>query len=275
MRNYIWGIAIASLLSFMSLDLVAQPTTLFHYHQYLQDVFQSELVYPQEKNEFQFTFLPQFHKSSDVNSISIPFNVEFGLTNSWQIALGLNSFSKIIPNSRESEKDIGNFQIGSKYSFMNLGNTNFHAAVGFELGIPFRSSNKDSGNGFISSEPFISLAVDLPQLYQIHLFTMTSLEFFSHKNIGNGEIKSTEFNLNGGFLIPYKFIVLTNEFSINTNKLSGGNEIELSYTPGIILSLPGSWEAGFGIPIGLNQQTDPYWIMAMITFEFNMFDKND
>ncbi len=273
--KYIFGVIIASVLFLMSPDIGAQQANSLRYHQYLQDVFQSELVYPQEKNEFQFTLLPQFQESEDFNSFNIPFNAEFGLTDSWQIALSLNSFSRIVPHSEDSFRGVGNFQIGSKYSFMNIANTNFHAAVGFELGIPFRNQNTDSGYGLISYEPFMSLAIDFPRLHQIHLFVMTGLEFFNKKNKVNEELNPTEFNLNGGFLFPYKFIVLITELSCNTNKLSGGDEVELYYTPGIILNLLGAWEAGLGIPIGLNQQSDSFGIMAMFTFEFSISGKDD
>lgn len=274
-KIYIFELIAAFVLLFMSPDIRAQQTNSSSYHQYLQDVFQSELVYPQEKNEFQITLLPQYQTSSDFNSFNIPFNTEFGLTDSWQVALGLNSFRKIVPHSGSSVSGIGDLQIGSKYSFMNIRNSNFHAAVGFELSIPFRSDDNDDDNRFISYEPYISFAVDFPKLNQIHLFAMTSMEFFGQKNKVDEDMEPTEFNLNGGFLFPYKFIVLTTEFSCNTNKLSGGDEIELYYTPGLILNLPGTWETGLGVPIGLNQQSDSFGIIAMFTFEFSILDKND
>ena len=275
LRNYIPGVLIAITILLMSPDVGAQQTTSVHYHQYLQDVFKSELVYPQEKNEFQFTLLPQFQKSDDFNSILMPFNAEFGITDSWQLAVGLNSFRKSFPHSGPSVNGTGELQIGSKYSFMNIGNTNFHAAFGFELSIPFKNDNNDAGSGFISYEPYVSLAIDFPGLHQLNLFVMTSLEFFDRRNKSNEEPESTELNLNGGFLVPYKFIVFTSEFSCNTSKLTGGNEIQLYDTPGFILNLPGTWEAGLGFPLGLNQQSDKYGIIAMLTFEFNISDKND
>ncbi len=199
MKKYFLEAVVAIVISFISPDTGAQQTNSLHYHQYLQDVFKSELVYPQEKSEFQFTLLPQFQKSNDFNSIIIPFNAEFGITDSWQIALGLNSFQKIVPYSGSSVYGLDALQVGSKYSFMNIENTNFHAALGFEASIPLKNENSDSGNEHISYEPYILLAVDFPRLHQVHLFTMTSLEFFDQRSNPNEEPEPTELNLNGGF----------------------------------------------------------------------------
>lgn len=269
MRNYNFEIISTLALCLLSQSIVAQKKDSLHYHQYLQDVFQSELVYPQEKNEFQFTLLAQSQRSPDYKSINIPFNAEFGLTNSWQISLGLSSFTKTISHSEVSFRGADNFQIGSKYSFMNIGNTNFHAAIGFELGIPTRKINPGENKTLVSYEPYISLAVDFPGLDQIQLFSMTGIEFFSQRNRLIIEHEPTKLNSGVGLLVPYKFIVFTSEFSCETNILNGGHETELYFTPGIILNLPGEWEAGIGIPIGLNQQSGKNDLTLMLTFEFN------
>lgn len=273
MKNYCLKAVLALIVFFMSPYTVAQQVKSLHYHQYLQDVFKTELVYPQEKSEFQFSLMPQFQKSNDFQFINIPFNAEFGITDSWQIDFNLNSIQRIVPHS-VSVNGISDLQIGSKYSFMNMGNTNFHAALGFEIGIPMNKNN-DFGNKHISYEPYILLAADFPRLHQAQLFAMTSLEFFDQRSNPNAEHEPTELNLSGGFFVPYKHFVLTSEFSCNTSKLTGGNEIQFYYTPGVVLNLPGAWEAGVGFPIGLNQQSDKYGVIAMITFEFNISGKND
>jgi hypothetical protein len=274
MKNYFFKAIIALMLFFMSpYTTSAQQVKSLHYHQYLEDVFMSDLVYPQEKNEFQFTLMPQFQKSNDFQFINIPFNAEFGITDSWQIDFSLNSIQSIVPHSA-SANGIGDLQIGSKYSFMNIGNTNFHAALGFEIGIPLNKNN-DFGNKHISYEPYISLAVDFPGLHQAQLFAMTSLDIFDQGSNPKAEFEPTELNLSGGFFVPFKHIVLTSEFSCNTSKLTGGNEIQLYYTPGVVLNLPGAWEVGVGFPLGLNRQSNNYGAMAMITLEFNISGKND
>lgn len=273
MKKCILGYVLALVL-FLSVNTEAQETGSMRYQQYVQDVFQSELVYPQEKNEFQFTLLPQFEHASELNSFTVPFAVEFGLTNSWQISAGINSFRHIVPYSGPSVNGTGDIQVGTQYSFMNIGNSNFHAVVGFELGIPFRKENNDYSNNVVSYEPYLSLAIDLPQFHKINLFAMTGVEFFN-RDSKTQESEPAEFNLNGGLLFPYKFMVFTSEISFGTNKLNGGDEIELYYTPGLIFNLPGGWEAGLGIPVGLNEQSGNSGIIGMLIFEFDASGKDD
>jgi hypothetical protein len=274
MKNYCLKAVLALIVFFISPYTVAQQVNSLHYRQYLQDVFKSELVYPQEKSEFQFTLMPEFQKSNDFNSINIPFNTEFGITDSWQVGFSLNSIQKTGPHLL-SANGISDLQIGSKYSFMNMGNTNFHTALGFEISIPLKKGDNNFGNKHISYEPYVLLAIDIPKLHQIQLFAMTSLESFCQKSKPNEEHEPAELNLNGGFFIPYKYFVLTSEFSCNTSKLTGGNETQLCYTPGVVFNLPGAWEAGVGFPLGLNRQSDNFGVIAMITFEFNISGKKD
>jgi hypothetical protein len=54
-------------------------------HQPIQEMFQSNLVYPQEKDEIQFTLLPSFRKSASSNNARTLFEVEYGITDALQI----------------------------------------------------------------------------------------------------------------------------------------------------------------------------------------------
>lgn len=258
----------------MSLKARAQETYFSRYHQYVQDVFQSELVYPQDKNEFQFTLLPRFQQSDDFSSFTIPFAVEFGITDAWQVSADINSFRHVVSHSGPSVNGTGDIQIGTQYSFMKIGNRNLHAAAGFEVGIPFRKRNRDYSNSVVSYEPYLSFAIDFLKFHKMNLFAMTGFEFFN-RDAETHVSEPTEFNLNGGLLFPCKSMVFTSEISYATNKLSGGDGIELYYTPGLIFNLPGGWEAGLGIPVGLNKQSDNSGVIGMLIFEFNASGKDD
>ena len=46
----------------------------------IQEMFQSNLVYPQEKNEIQFTLFPSFGKNQNAKKARTLFEVEYGVT---------------------------------------------------------------------------------------------------------------------------------------------------------------------------------------------------
>jgi hypothetical protein len=58
----------------------------------VQEVFQTELVYPQEKGAFQLTSSFTFSKAD--KELSNDLTLEYGLTHSWQIDLQWQSFSR-------------------------------------------------------------------------------------------------------------------------------------------------------------------------------------
>jgi hypothetical protein len=51
----------------------------------IQEMFQSNLVYPQEKDEIQFTLFPSFRKNQNAKKIRTLFEVEYRITDALQI----------------------------------------------------------------------------------------------------------------------------------------------------------------------------------------------
>lgn len=153
-------------------DLVwAQTEAEEEHEQPLQEVFQTELVYPQEKNEIQLTLRPQFSNGRDENLFALPFTIEYGITNSWQVELEYNTFVDRDPALGKRTRGIGDLEIGTKYSFMNIANSNFHSALGFSVSFPTADIDKQLTEGAIEYEPFIIFAKDFPSLSHMQLFT--------------------------------------------------------------------------------------------------------
>lgn len=284
---------------FYSTQLTAQPEGK-KYVQLLQDVFQTELVYPQEKNEFQFTLLPSYHRYSASQHYQLPFIAEYGITDKWQLEFEWNLFqySKLNPGSFVS--GTGGLEIGTKYSFMNVVNSDFHAAVGFEVGIPpgsetstigpninrnenpgyagsvrplknklFPDENEELGEGLWEYEPYLLLAADLPGFHNVQLFGQAGYSFVQQKE--TDEPEGNELNLGGGFFMPVMPVIFSSEITW----YHSDDTDQLLYTPGAVLTLKNGWETGVAFPLGLNRQTFNFGIMAMITFEFNIERDND
>lgn len=273
MQDYSLVSRITLICFLISVRILAQEETKINYFQPLEELFQTELVYPQEKNEFQFSLSPEFQRLNNYNQILIPIKAEYGITNSWQVELDWCSYQNRYIHALSTDKGIGNLQIGTQYSFMNIANSNFHAAAGFEIDIPLRNIPDESEERNLEYEPYVLLAFDFPRLNHSQLFAQAGLGFVLQKGIRkeNEEPETKEFKLNGGLFVPFRKTILTSEISWN----SVNDENQIYYTPGMVLNLSGGWETGIGVPIGLNNQSDKYRIVAMITFEFSISDDDE
>ena len=143
--------------------------------QHPQGVFQTELVYPQEKGAFQLTSSFTFSKAN--KEFSNDLTLEYGLTDSWQIDLEWQSFARKKAFDGQILRGSGDLRLGTKYSFMNMHGSNFHSAVGFELGLPAGSAKKGISEGNIEYEPYVIVAKDFPGLSRLQLFSQLGLSF--------------------------------------------------------------------------------------------------
>jgi len=254
---------------FYSVQVSAQQPAKKKYVQLLQDVFQTELVYPQEKNEFQFTVLPSYHRYSAFQHYQLPFIAEYGITDRWQLGLEWNTFQHNRSDQGNSVNGTGDLEIGTKYGFMNIGNSDFHAAIGFDVGIPLGNGDKELGEGLWEYDPYLLMAVDFPKLNNAQLFGQTGISFVQQKGIDEPE--GNELNMGGGFFIPCKPFIFSSELTWYHSKEAN----QLFYTPGAVLTMKKGWETGLAFPLGLNKQTLNFGITAMITFEFTIERDND
>lgn len=249
------------------------------YEQIVQEVFIGEVVYPQERGEIQITVVPQYRDTDIEGLLEFPLTIEYGITNSWQLEIEWVPFARIYPDTGPSRNGIDDLEFGTKYSFMNIKGSDYHSAFGFEVSFPTGDIDNDisQSEGFIEFEPYIVLARDIKGLNNSHLFTQLG---FSYSN----KIRDTEENQgqddsgygfisNSGYIFPiYDFRLIT-EFNYESEWNGGEREEEIFITPGLIL-VAGAWEIGFGLAAGLNNDSDNYRLIGMITYEFNIFGED-
>jgi hypothetical protein len=231
----------------------------------LQGVFQTELVYPQEKGAFQFTSTSTF--ASGNKKFSNDLTVEYGLTHAWQIELQWESFGRKNNEGGSISRGSGDLHLGTKYSFMNMRGSNFHSAVGFELGLPAASAKKGISESKIEYEPYVIVAKDFPGLSRLQLFSQMGLSFAHSitRSISSDDTpggKTIEWN--SGMFVPYRKARLTTE--INWSKGTGENNLYL--TPGIIWKLPRDMEFGVGTPLGVSRDADSFKMIIQLVYEF-------
>jgi len=234
-------------------------------------VFQTDLVYPQEKGEIQITTAFGFHRASKRSIARIPFVVEYGITDKWQVEAEWDAFTRLKRDGLPVERGQGDLSIATKYSFMKIAGSDFHAAVGFELVAPLGDAERGMGEGVIEYEPFFILAKDFPKLKNLQVFTQIGVGLVQRgrsEGDDDDEPAAHELNWNTGFFVPVHALVLTTEFNWSSNKWNnGGQDKEMYFTPGVVWKLPGTWEVGVGAPIGLNSGADKFRAIFKLTYE--------
>ena len=87
MSRHLFPLLISTIIVILIIPLytLAEPekTNSSTIPQPIQEMFQSNLVYPQEKDEIQITLFPSFRKSDSSNNARTLFEVEYGSNNEW------------------------------------------------------------------------------------------------------------------------------------------------------------------------------------------------
>jgi hypothetical protein len=241
-------------------------------NQPLQEAFQTELVYPQERGELQLT-TGLTSAWNDSSRLHWPLQVEYGLTDSWQVQFESDGWQRRAQSEQPTVSGWADVSFGTKYSFMNIRGSHLHAALAFSLGIPFGSIKSGLGDGFLHYEPSVMLARDFPLLRNLQLFSQVGVSLVQRVR---GRLDSTEnepaahqLQWSGGFFKPFRHLVVTSELSWETNRWSHhGQDNELYVTPGTTWKLRGGWEFGVAVSAGLTSESDSVILQMKLTREF-------
>ena len=218
----------------------------------VQDLFQSILVYPQERNELQFTSSPSFRKGQDENQWLLPLAVEYGVTDAFQVGAEWLAYKHRDPEDEPSEEGVGDLELETQYSWMSIGDRPVHAALALAVRIPTGDEDKELGEGSVAAEPVAILAVDLAALNGGQLFFNLGAEI---------DKDQTEKLINVGAFMPLRNWVPSLEWNWS-------EDAEERYlTPGLTWHADDAWYFGLGVPVGLNDEADDYRLIFQIVYE--------
>jgi len=266
MKTYV--IAIALLLSPIAALRAEEPQE--ESQQLVQEVFQSELVYPQDKGEVQITAGSVWHDERGGRLNEVPLQLEYGLTDRWQVDMAVTEVSHRFDGG-ESSRGFGDLEIGTKYAFMNIGGSHTHAAIGADLTLPTGNEDRDLGEGLVQFEPYLAIGHDLQSLNNAHVFGQVALGLMRRSGSADGAEgdPAHELSLNSGLIVPINHARLVAEVNWSSNRWNhDGDESSLFVTPGVVWDLPGTWEVGVGVPIGLTNDGDRFRVAAQLIYEF-------
>lgn len=240
----------------------------------IEELFKTDVVYPEEKGESELELGTLYEKNNPHHETwNVPVSMEYGLTDKWQAEAEWNSYIWRNSHGHTVAHGIGDLELGTQYSFMNVGGSLFHISPLFQVELPLGDVNTDLSEGFVEYEPSVVFARDFPQLHQTQLFTQVGVSFVQRvkrpADADDAEPPANEFNLGAGFFTLWPFGATTFEFNWNDNKWNHhGEENQLYVTPGVLWRVTPGIELGLGVPVGLNQQSDRYQIAAHAVWEF-------
>lgn len=240
----------------------------------IQEMFQSNLVYPQEKDEIQFTLFPSFSKNQRAKKARTLFEVEYGVTDAFQIIFEWDGLLYQNPKAGPTISGPGNIEIGAQYSWMGLGDGNTHFSFGSLVGLPVGPVDNGLTEGFLEIQPFAVLARDFPKLNQSQIFFELGFNWADQiRSVPAGSESATDsITWNVGAFLPIGLWRATLEINGSNNEWDGGNQNEIFITPGIIYKLSREWEIGIAAPIGTTKTSDDYRAVGYLMWEFELDD---
>ena len=111
----------------------------------MQEVFQSDLVFPQDGGELQFTLTPRFSGGNNKDSVQVPLEIEYGITDQLQVEFGGDMLLTYFPEESNFASGFGDIKLGLIYSFMNISDKLFHVTLGAGVDRPTGDVDKELG----------------------------------------------------------------------------------------------------------------------------------
>ena len=238
----------------------------------IQEMFQSKLVYPQEEDEIQLTLLPSFRKSDNTKNVRTLFEVEYGITDAFQVIFEWDGLLYKNPNRGPSISGPGNIEIGAQYSWMGLDDGHTHFAFGNLIELPVGPVDNGLTEGFLEVQPFVVLARDFPEINQSQIFVELGFNWGEKTRSvpSDSEPAINSIYWNVGAFYPFGSWRATLELNGSNNEWDGGDTNEIFITPGIINKLSREWEIGIAAPIGTTSSTDDYRVVGYLMREFEL-----
>lgn len=254
------GLVLLLLLNLAAFAAVADDDG--EWEQPLEELFLSDLVFPQERGEVQVTLSASRADRQEGERLQLPLTLEYGITDRLQVELEWGGYrrDRFDADDRSSD-DFGDAEIGVSYSWMAVGDSPWHIATGLEVPVdlgntPMDDDESDEGEEEDEGiEPFFVLARDLGR------WSGSQISLGGGAEVGEGETEW--FGSLAGF-VPVRGWVATAEIN--------WTEEESYFTPGVVWHPGGEWELGVGLPIGLGREADDWRWIATLTYEFEPRD---
>jgi len=128
-------------------------------------------------------------------------------------------------------------------------------------------------NGFLEYQPAVIHAQDFPELHRLQIFTEIGADWVQRlnrpKDSDDTKPSAHELDCSAGLFVLFKHTAPTLEINaVNNTWNHHGTDNELHFTPGFLWRVRPEMELGIGFPVGLNQQSDHFEVIAHVVWEF-------
>lgn len=239
----------------------------------IEELFKTDVVYPQEKGELELELASVYQNDAGGDTWTMPVSLEYGLTDRWEVEAEWDALVQRFPANHSAVRGVGDFEMGTEYSFMNIGGSMFHIAPRFSVSVPVGDVNRGLSEGFLEYQPAVILARDVPELHHTQFFTEIGASLVQRVNTPKNALDAPpaahELNWGTGFFVLFPRAAATLEFNWANNTWNHhGAENDVYLTPGCLFKARRNVEVGVGIPFGLNDGSDRFEVLAHVVWEF-------
>jgi hypothetical protein len=264
------AIIVALTFAVLSNEAAGQAPAATAPSQPLEEIFRGESVYAQGKGEVQLTLVPSGYRFGGVRESNLEFELEYGLTNSWQLQLEWETYSWRTGALEPRVAGTGGASIGTKYTWMGRNPSSLHVAAGLMAELPGGSISNGMGSEW-AFEPFVVVAKDFGGPVPMQLFTDASLSMaLEAEELGNGHESRTALRWNGGVFVPVAPFVFTAEATLDQpmEREAAAGLREFSITPGMKWTVA-EMEFGIGFPIDIRRASGKRTnLILQLVYEF-------
>lgn len=247
---------------------LAQQTegTTLEQRQPLELVFADSIV-PQDRHEAMLTTGLQYWRRGRLHDLLLTQKVEWGISERLQVS----TFANPLRNSNaigSTATGAGDFEMGARYTWVNVGSPFTHVAVAFDAGFPSGDPRKAMGDGAYRMSPSVLLSHEFREgRYQA--FSTTGFDFVvAHRQLQpEGDTPRHEYFAKSGLAVRFRQGWAVGELSVNTNRLAGGADTQLVVSAAYVWRFARRTELLVGLPVGLTSSTNQIGGIVKFTFE--------
>jgi len=183
----------------------------------------------------------------------MPLSIEFGLTKQWQIQAEGSWSTQFASADPLGHLQTTRLSVGTKYSFMHIGGSPLHAAIGVDLEWPRATALAEAeGEGGVEFEPFVAMALDLGRHIEVFGSTAASFERAQAADlITTRELPDDAGTISGGVMLAFHRVTLAVEYSSRGDVLPWRNGEPPVVMPSLILRPGKQWEVAIGALVSL------------------------
>ncbi|PQO46612.1 hypothetical protein C5Y93_09090 [Blastopirellula marina] len=219
--------------------------------QIVQEVFLGTAVYPQEKGELQVN-AGYFQGNELLNDGQVPFEVEYGITDRFQIGMELPL--EVHSPEEDFERGVHAVEFGIYYNPLNDPVSRRAVGLGYDLAVG--TELDDAGNRLWVHEPYI---VGYQEIGSVAFNVTGRLGFATSGDESEveGEVALSMFR-EFGKLVPMLEVATQWE----------GDENPIVLAPGMFWKPRRGLQLGASLPIGLNDDATSIGCFALVVMEF-------